>query len=84
MSQNLTPETLREQARRVRAHARHLTGDLGADRLLELASELEAQANSMELTNEPGRMPRVAPDSPEISRSQTVPPPLDHQTAPEE
>ena len=43
-----TPEKLREQARRARAHARHLVGDPGADRLLDLASELEAQANAME------------------------------------
>jgi hypothetical protein len=55
-SSALTPEQLREQARRVRAHARHLTGDPGADRLLELASELEAQANAMD---EPSaRLPR--------------------------
>jgi hypothetical protein len=47
-SSALTPEELREQARRTRAHARHLVGDPGADRLLELASELEAQANAMD------------------------------------
>jgi hypothetical protein len=45
-SSALTPENLREQARRPRVHARHLVGDPGADRLLEFASELEAQATA--------------------------------------
>jgi hypothetical protein len=44
----LTPENLRAQALRVREHARHLTGDPAADRLLEFAGELAARADAME------------------------------------
>jgi hypothetical protein len=44
----LTPENLREQALRVREHARHLTGDPAADRLLEFADELTARADAMD------------------------------------
>jgi hypothetical protein len=44
----LTPENLREQALRVREHARHLTGDPAADRLFEFADELAARADAMD------------------------------------
>ena len=38
----LIPDNVREQALRVRERARHLTGDLAADRLLHFARELDA------------------------------------------
>jgi molecular chaperone GrpE (heat shock protein) len=47
-SSTLTPENLREQARRARQHARHLAGDPAADRLLDFADQLEAQAEAMD------------------------------------
>jgi hypothetical protein len=67
----------------VRAHARNLAGDPGADRLLDLASELEAQANAMDEPTvrvspaveapaagvSPAGCHESRPDSPEVSRS---------------
>jgi hypothetical protein len=42
------PSALRARAATLRQHARHFTGDKFGDQLLELASDIEARASSLE------------------------------------